>query len=155
MRKLCKKLVVLLPLLILSIFILKTYTNNHLIPHSTSTQLDNNEEAIIKVVTDFFTHFKECDYESMKTFCTQSCTAKYFHDKDVWGLISATPTSIGNEIRALSEVEYTIFIDANIEPLDPSLYTSEVNPEVITTSFYLVLQKQDNGSWLIDRFTNG
>ena len=55
--------------------------------------IHDDSAEIGAVILDFFTSFATPDYQSMKKFCTMNCSNEFFHENDVYGMISAKLTS--------------------------------------------------------------
>lgn len=148
-----KKIFVTVSLLLIMCLAFGVYKKNidHNSFESNNTQLEDTLISPIEIVENFFNDFENADYEGMKTLCTPDCINIYFHDGDVFGMVWAKATSIGGEIRVSSETEYSVFVDVEMKPSEISTYS----PKETGTSFYVVLKKQDDGRWLIDKFTTG
>lgn len=101
------------------------------------------------VTEHFFSAFAASDYAAMKTYCTETCIAYYFHDGDVNGMVWAKPTQIGEEEIADDHIVH-IFVTVEMETAN----TSALYPET-ETSFYVELIQSGNGSWLINGFPTG
>ena len=110
----------------------------------------NLEESVKEpgeIAENFFSAFEKANYESMETFCTEECVDKYFHEGDVFGMVWAKATKIGEIQNNLNENVCGILVDVEME----TAKTSALYPET-ETSFYVVLKKQSDESWLIDSF---
>lgn len=100
-----------------------------------------------------FKAFHKLDFEKMKGYCTENCVDKFFEDSCVFGMKNASIKSMSyangsleTSDRAFIEVSlYKIEFDGN------SVFSEGRNP----TSFYLILQRQDDGRYLIDEFATG
>ena len=99
---------------------------------------------------NFFSAFEKADYESMQTFCTEECVDRYFHEGDVFGMVWAKATEIGDIEYRQNNKECGIFVTVEME----TAITSALYPET-ETSFYVVLKVQSDESWLIDSFVAG
>lgn len=115
------------------------------------TNTSESTKEIIEIVQKFFNAFETADYKSMKTLCTQNCIEKYFNDDGVFGMISAKATKLEDDIRTLSDKEYRVFVDVEMKPSKISTFSSKET----STSFYLIVEKQDDESWLINNLTTG
>lgn len=102
------------------------------------------------ITKQFFSAFETADYETMKSYCTEACIEAYFHDGNVFGMIWAKAISIEESPVALEDGKYNIFVDVEME----TAKTSALYPAT-ETSFYVVLEQLENGSFLIDGFTTG
>lgn len=153
MKKRLKGILLLLILCLLFVACGKSQDNNSNSVNDikANVQLENTKKSITEIAENFFAAFENSDYESMKTLCTQDCIDTYFHDGDVFGMVWAKATKIGDEIRTLSENEYSVFVDVEMKPSEVSAFS----PKDTNTSFYVVIKKQDAGGWLIDKFTTG
>jgi hypothetical protein len=104
----------------------------------------------IEVVENFFYAFEKADYESMQTSCSQECINIYFHDGDVFGMVWAKVTKVEETTENLKEDEIRVFVDVEMKTAETSALYGETE-----TSFYVVLKKQSDGSWLVDKFVTG
>jgi hypothetical protein len=104
----------------------------------------------IEVVENFFYAFEKADYESMQTSCSQECINTYFHDGDVFGMVWAKATKVEEATEKLKEDEIRVFVDVEMKTAETSALYGETE-----TSFYVVLKKQSDDSWLIDKFVTG
>ncbi len=129
---------------ILLVFIFMSCSNKD------STDLEESIKEPTEIVETFFSAFEKANYESMETFCTEECVDKYFHEDDVFGMVWARATKIGEMQNNLNENECGIFVNVEME----TAKTSALYPET-ETSFYVVLKKQNDKSWLIDSFVTG
>lgn len=118
---------------------------------SEGTNTNESTKEIKELVQKFFNAFETGDYKSMKALCTQDCIEKYFKDDGVFGMISAKATKVGEDIRTLSEKEYRVFVDVEMKPSKISTFSSKET----STSFYLIVEKKDDESWLINNLTTG
>ncbi len=108
-----------------------------------------NEKTSVDITKEFFKAFETSNYDTMKEFCTSDCIETYFHDNDVNGMIWAKITEIGQEEREDGE-KYYIFVTVDMKTSE----TSALYPDT-ETSFYVELQKQENGELLINSFPTG
>lgn len=115
--------------------------------------ISSSEETIMEpteIVEDFFYAFEKADYNSMQAFCSQECIDYYFHNGDVFGMVWSKATKIRQTTENLQENESKVFVDVEMKTAETSALYDET-----ATSFYVVLKKQSDGSWLIDRFVTG
>lgn len=112
--------------------------------------LEGSIKEPTEVVENFFSAFEKANYESMETFCTKACVDRYFHEGDVFGMVWAKTTEIGEILDNPNEKECGIFVDVEME----TAKTSALYPET-ETSFYVVLKNQSDETWLIDSFVTG
>ena len=153
MEKRLKGILLLLILCLLFVACGKSQDNNSNSVNDikANVQLENTKKSITEIAENFFAAFENSDYEGMKTLCTKNCIDTYFHDGDVFGMVWAKAVKIGDEIRTLSEIEYSVFVDVEMKPSEVSAFS----PDETNTSFYIVIKKKDDGGWLIDKFTTG
>lgn len=114
---------------------------------SSPTDIDASEAA--GVVEQFFTAFETSDYEAMKDFCTEKCIATYFHDGDVFGMVSARAVDIG-KASFTDGGKCSVFVTVEMETSE----SSALYPEK-STSFYVALERDGGGPWLVDSFYTG
>ncbi len=102
---------------------------------------------------NFFYAFEDGDFEAMKQYCTQSCVSDFFGDGYVFGMTTATLTDIQIDPLeyAKSSNDFVVTISVNMTPHENSVFA----PDQTTTSFYLILQRQPDGRYLIDEFATG
>ncbi len=102
----------------------------------------------VDVTKSFFTAFQSSDYEAMKNFCTDSCIDSFFHKGDVDGMVWAKLTDIGEETFDGDKCSISVSVKMETDE------NSALYPDT-ETSFFVVLIKDKNGSWLIDDFPTG
>lgn len=105
------------------------------------------QETPKEVTEVFFRAFAEADYETMKTYCTQSCVENYFHGGDVNGMVWASLTALGEETAAGEWVYLLASVEMETIP------NSALYPDT-RTAFYLELVQED-GAWRINGFPTG
>ncbi len=105
------------------------------------------QETPKEVTEVFFRAFAEADYETMKTYCTQSCVENYFHGGDVNGMVWASLTALGEETAAGEWVYLLASVEMETIP-NSALYSDT------RTAFYLELVQED-GAWRINGFPTG
>lgn len=98
-----------------------------------------------EITENFFASFEESDYQKMKQYCTEKCKKSFFHNGDVDGMAWAKLTEIGEE--KIDKNTCSIYVSVEME----TVKRSALYPET-STSFFVVLIKDDNGSWRIDDF---
>lgn len=108
-----------------------------------------SETQPVEIAEMFFGAFEKADYELMKTYSTQECIDTFFHDGDVFGMVWCKVVKM-EEPEILSEDECRIFVDVEMETAETSALYGETE-----TSFYIVLNKTNNGSWAVHSFTTG
>lgn len=141
MRNIKKVLIVLISLVV----ILNVSACNNSEIDSDISQLSESD-----ITKQFFSAFESSDYETMKLYCTESCVEEYFHDDNVFGMIWAKAINIGKDPVVSNNGKYNILVDVEMETAE----TSALYPDT-ETSFYLVLEKLENSSFLIDGFVTG
>lgn len=104
----------------------------------------------IEVVEDFFSAFEDANYEKMKEFCTQESIDLYFHDGDVFGMWWAKATNYEEVKENLNDGERGVFVTVEMETVEMSALHGQTE-----TAFYVILEEQGDGTWLIDRFVTG
>lgn len=111
---------------------------------------DISELSPVEITEQFFSAFETSDYETMKLYCTESCIENYFHGDNVFGMISAKAINIEKDPVVSEDDKYNILVNVEMETAE----TSSLYPNT-ETSFYVVLEKLENGSFLIDSFVTG
>ncbi len=111
---------------------------------------DMSQLSPVEVTEQFFSAFETSDYETMKSYCTESCIEDYFHGDNVFGMISAKAINIEKDPVVSEDDKYNILVNVEMETAE----TSSLYPDT-ETSFYVVLEKLENGSFLIDSFVTG
>ncbi len=101
----------------------------------------------------FFSCFNKQNFEAMKNYCTQSCVDDFFGDGYVFGMTQAGLNNISFEPneRLQAENKIAVLVDVYMTPHKNSVFL----PDQTETSFYLILEKQNDGSYLIDEFATG
>lgn len=111
-----------------------------------------NPESTIK---GFFKAFADSNFALMKNYCTANCRNTFFGDGYCFGMTKA-------ELIYMGILEYTGTLDTNesnyvaqirvkMTPHEVSVFLSNQTE----TEFYLILQKQSDGRYLIDEFVTG
>lgn len=121
--------------------------------------LNNSDLTIIannrarQDVRVFFSCFNQQDFEAMKNYCTQNCIDNFFGSGYVFGMTKAGVNSISFEPneRLQAENKIAVLVDVYMTPHEGSVFL----PDQTETSFYLILKKQNDGSYLIDEFATG
>ncbi|MBH1940922.1 hypothetical protein I5677_08470 [Mobilitalea sibirica] len=147
-----KKYIILFLILVITLMFIACSNSSNV------TKIDNDiknssEETIsepLKVVEDFFSAFEKAEYESMKNFCSKECISYYFHEGDVFGMVWAKAYELKEEKENIKKNEARVFVDVEMETAETSALYGETE-----TSFYVVLKKQSDDSWLIDEFVTG
>lgn len=104
-------------------------------------------------IDQFFYSFGTGDFENMKRYCTQNCTNTFFKDDAVFGMKKANLTEMDiNPLEyAKSSNGFNVFVSVNMTPSEESVF----DPSETSTSFYVILQRQTDGRYLIDEFATG
>lgn len=111
---------------------------------------DNRARQDVRV---FFSCFNQQDFEAMKNYCTQNCIDNFFGSGYVFGMTKAGVNSISFEPneRLQAENKIVVLADVYMTPHEGSVFL----PDQTETSFYLILEKQNDGRYLIDEFATG
>lgn len=104
------------------------------------------------ITEEFFSAFESSDYETMKSYCTESCIEDYFHGDDVFGMIWAKAVNIEKEPVVSEDHKNKVFVFVSVEM--ETAKTSALYPGS-ETSFYVVLEEIEEDSFLIDGFVTG
>lgn len=101
-----------------------------------------------KLIEEFFGYFEKCDYENMKSYCSQKCIEEYFHDNRVYGMVWASLARINYCTDKLIEDYHcaNVYVEMEAAP-ESSLYGSN------GTSFFIMLKRNESGKLFIDGFT--
>ncbi|MDO5397968.1 MAG: M56 family metallopeptidase [bacterium] len=101
----------------------------------------------------FYSCFNKSDFETMKNYCTQDCIDTFFGDGYVFGMKKAGLNRISFEsnerLRAMNKI--AVLAEVYMTPHENSVF----DPSQTSTSFYMILEKQNDGSYLIDEFATG
>ncbi len=125
----------------------KTYENDNVV---TEYYEYNTPEY---TVSRFFAFFADGHFETMKNYCTQNCINTYFKDNSVFGMEKAvlTETNIAPTEYLKSSNDFNIFVSVTMTPSKTSVF----DPKQKSTSFYVILERQSDGRYLIDSFATG
>ncbi len=143
MKRICIVIVVIRLLMCLSSCSNQNSENNS---GTNGSQISTDQPR--DIVKSFFDAFEKADYDTMKEYCTKECVDSYFHDKDVFGMVWAKPVDV--EIDSSNENQCKIFVTVEMETAENSALYGESK-----TSFYVVLNKTDDDSWVIHSFVTG
>jgi hypothetical protein len=113
---------------------------------------DISELSPADITEAFFSAFESSDYETMKSYCTESCIEDYFHGDNVFGMIWAKAVNIEKEPVVSEYQENKVYILVSVEM--ETAKTSALYPES-ETSFFVVLEEVEEDSFLIDGFVTG
>lgn len=115
-----------------------------------SDDLENPENTI----NGFFEAFADGDFALMKNYCTEN-GRKFFGDGYVFGMTRAelTDMRIVNTDDTVNpdQYDFAALVTVNMTPHEKSVF----DPSQTETGFYLILQKQPDGRYLIDEFATG
>lgn len=100
----------------------------------------------------FFAAFEQRDFATMRTYCTQNCINSFFGDGYVFGMETAKLQSIQlyPTDHMTDENTVVLLVTAKITASPMAVFG-----DIDTHSFFLILQKQADGSYLIDEFASG
>ncbi|GEM_PF-1417686 len=124
--------------------------------------VDENNEVIFKsddlknpehTVVGFFEAFSEGNFTLMKNYCTEKCQSSFFGDGYCFGMTKANIQSMNIDPLeyAKSSNDFNVFVTVNMTPHEQSVF----DPRDTSTSFYVILQRQPDGRYLIDEFATG
>ena len=107
-----------------------------------------------ETLTSFFQYFSEGNYENMKDFCSKDYVNDFFHKNDVFGFKTAKLLSYDETNIITHDKEYWIPISLKVEPTkDSSSY--DKNSKFVEVGYYVVLEQQTDGKWLVTNITSG
>ena len=104
------------------------------------------------ITEEFFSAFESSNYETMKSYCTESCIEDYFHGDDVFGMIWAKAVNIEKEPVVSEDHKNKVFVFVSVEMETAKTSALYLGSE---TSFYVVLEEIEEDSFLIDGFVTG
>lgn len=106
-----------------------------------------------EAVSQFFRRFEQSDFDGMKPYCTQACVSRFFGDGFVFGMTKAalTDLQIDRQEYTKSSNDFVVHVSVDMTPHESSVFS----PCQTATSFYLILQRQPDGQYLIDEFATG
>ena len=104
-------------------------------------------------VDQFFQYFENGDFDNMKRYCTENCVSSFFGDGYCFGMTQAELTNMEIEPSeyAKSSNDFVMSVSVNMTPHEGSIY--RVGQTEAT--FYVILQRQQSGRYLIDEFATG
>lgn len=114
-----------------------------------SENLKNPESTI----TSFFETFADSNFTLMKNYCTEKCISTFFGDGYCFGMTKADIQNMNIDPLeyAKSSNDFNVFVTVNMTPHEQSVF----DPSQTSTSFYVILQRQPDGRYLIDEFATG
>lgn len=137
---------ILIVLISLAVIISVSACNN------SESDSDISELSPTDITEEFFSAFESSDYETMKSYCTESCIEDYFHGDDVFGMIWAKAVNIEKEPVVSEDHKNKVFVFVSVEM--ETAKTSALYPGS-ETSFYVMLEEIEDDSFLIDGFVTG
>lgn len=104
-------------------------------------------------VNGFFKAFAESDFILMKNYCTEECINTYLGDGYCFGMTRAELTNMDIDWHEYlkSSNDFNVFVTVNMTPHEISVFDEGET----SASFYVILQRQPNGRFLIDKFATG
>ena len=104
-------------------------------------------------IEGFFQAFAQSDFALMKNHCTEECKKTFFGDGYCFGMTWAELTyiSIDTLEYVKSSNDLNVFVTVNMTPHKNSVFDKSQT----STSFYVMLQRQPDGRYLIDEFATG
>lgn len=119
-------------------------------------RLKDDKRKAFDVVQKYFIAFENADYKTMSALATEYHNTNLVHDGDVWGMKWAKAKEIelvdDPAYLQISDSESTLVYGVSVEM--ETVKTSAQYPST-QTFFYIVLIKDDNGIWRVDRYTTG
>ncbi len=100
----------------------------------------------------FFKSFHEKDFDKMKRYCTSKCADTFFEDGSVYGMRSVS-------LKSMSDISSSKKLVSGAVQIEITLYTAEFDSGSAfskgrsDTYFWMTLQKQADGTYLIDGFS--
>lgn len=104
-------------------------------------------------ITEFFEVFSKSDFALMKNYCTKECRSTFFGDGYCFGMTRAEMIDMNIDPLeyAKSSNDFHVFVTVNMTPHEQSVF----DPRDTATSFYVILERQPDGRYLIDEFATG
>ena len=104
-------------------------------------------------IHSFFRAFSAKDFPAMTSYCTEKCRNTFFDDGYCFGMTWAelTDISIDPLEYAKSSNDFNVFVTVNMTPHENSVFDKSQT----STSFYVILERQPDGRYLIDEFATG
>ncbi len=102
----------------------------------------------------FFKSFHEKDFNKMKRCCTSKCADTFFEDGSVYGMKSVSLKSMSDisSSKKLSSGSGAVQIEITLYTAEFD-YSSAFSKDRSNTYFWMTLQKQADGTYLIDGFS--
>ncbi len=124
----------------------------------------SNQPTVVKIsqynnttpeytIDQFFYLFGDGDFDNMKKYCTQSCIDAFFKNDSVFGMKKASLTELNIDPKeyAKSSNGFNAFVTVDMTPHELSVF----DPGQTSTSFYVILERQSDGRYLINNFATG
>lgn len=99
-------------------------------------------------ICSFFRAFSAGDFDAMSSYCTEN-GRQFFGDGYCFGMTRAELTEV--ETVETDKFDFAALVGVNMTPHEGSVFL----PDQTETAFYLILKKQNDGSYLIDEFATG
>ena len=118
-------------------------------PYSESVTTDTVRDT----VSAFFSAFEQSNFDEMKQYCTPDCIDGFFGSGYVFGMQRAklTNLTIDPTEYAKSSNDFIVQVDVEMQSAPGSVYAEGQTQ----TSFYLILLRQEDGSYRINEFATG
>jgi len=107
----------------------------------------------LDVITKYFYAFSQNDFDKMRSLSTDRHNEEYMHDGDVWGIKWA----LVKEIKMVGDVEF--LKSESLKPVivfDVLAYVERVGKSDVfpsaQLSFYVSVEKGEDGVWRVDRY---
>lgn len=100
-------------------------------------------------INSFFEAFADSNFTLMKNYCTENGRNTFFGDGYCFGMTKAELTDV--TIVDDSRFDFVAFVGVKMTPHEGSVFL----PDQTSTGFYLILKKQNDGRYLIDKFATG
>lgn len=124
--------------------------------------VDENNNVVYKgenlknpesTINSFFEAFADSNFTLMKNYCTENGRNTFFGDGYCFGMTRADIQSMNIDPMeyAKSSNDFNIFVTVNMTPHEQSVFDKSQT----STSFYVILERQPDGRYLIDEFATG
>ncbi|KNY29613.1 M56 family metallopeptidase [Pseudobacteroides cellulosolvens] len=119
-------------------------------------RLPDKKRKAFNVIQKYFMAFENSDFKSMMALATEYHNKNLVHDGDVWGMKWAR----AKEIKLVDKPEHL----TSENPESTLAYGVSVDMETVKTSsqypststyFFVILVKDSNGTWRVDRYATG
>ena len=106
-------------------------------------------------INSFFEAFADSNFTLMKNYCTAKCQGTFLSDGYCFGMTKAELTDMrivnADDTVNPDKYDFAALVTVNMTPHERSVFDKSQTE----TSFYLILEKQPDGSYLIDEFATG